>query len=106
MEIFHIERAGKLVNTAMKKIVFQAFFFTFLLNASLVYFCIAQEPAQSQPTSAQPSEKSTEAPISPPSLSSLLAQTVIFIYEDNMPQVPDIVKQKNPGIIAPGKVLG
>jgi len=94
----YVRRPANFVIATIKKVVVLTFFFTFLSSTYLSYFCLAQEAAKSQPPGTPPGQRSDEAFATPPSLSSFLNQTVIFIYEDKTPQ--------NANSLVPGRVLG
>jgi len=75
-------------------------FFAFLLLqlTFLIQSAYAQESSKQQAITSGTGQKQEKTGTTPPSLSSLLKQTVVFIYEDKTPP--------NSSTIVPGKVLG
>lgn len=103
--MLYARKPANVAIATIRKVVVLAFFFSCLSSTCFSCFCLAQEVVENQPSGQESNNAcrtlpglSSESCVTLPSLTSLLTQSVIFIYEDKTTQ--------NLNSLVPGRVLG
>src|SRR5689334_7746161 len=96
--MIHSNKRIDLISAIINRLAVLTLHSTLFFAGLVSPLCIAQETNKPQSVATGSAQKPAEMPPTPPSLSSLVTQTVIFLYQDN-------TSQNINGLVA-GRVLG